>query len=177
MIMKKLFLLSVLLLIGAGCSPSTVERSMVTSETMRLTSSAFINNEKIPVKYTCDGSDVNPPLEISGVPADSQSLVLVVDDPDAPMGVWDHWLVYNIDPSITAIAENTAPDGGVQVKNGFGKTNYGGPCPPSGVHHYRFKLYALDAKLELGISSKQGLEEAMKNHLLAQTELVGLYAR
>ncbi|MBI5222236.1 MAG: YbhB/YbcL family Raf kinase inhibitor-like protein [Candidatus Magasanikbacteria bacterium] len=152
---------------------------------MQLTSPAFVNNEKIPAKYTCDGENIAPELNVSGVPVEAESLALIVDDPDAPMGAlrpgsgqaWDHWLVYNISPSSASIAENSVPDGGIQVTNSFGRKTYGGPCPPSGVHHYRFKLYALDAKLELGISSKKGLEEAMKNHLLAQTELVGLYAR
>jgi len=145
---------------------------------MKLFSSAFENNQSIPSKYTCDGQDINPPLEISGVPENAQSLVLIIDDPDAPMGTWDHWLVWNINHSLTSIGENSVPKGAVQGKNSFGKQAYGGPCPPSGVHHYHFKLYALDTKFELDSSSeKRALEFAIQDHILDQTELIGLYQR
>lgn len=145
---------------------------------MKLTSPAFGNNLPIPSKYTCDGEDINPPLEISEVPEGTQSLVLIMDDPDAPVGIWDHWVVWNINPSIISIEENSVPEGAVQGMNSFGKQPYGGPCPPSGTHHYHFKLYALDTKLELDPSSKkEDVEKAMEDHILEQAELVGLYQR
>ncbi|MDP2855727.1 MAG: YbhB/YbcL family Raf kinase inhibitor-like protein [bacterium] len=153
------------------------QKSLTFNMKIKLTSSAFENNQLIPAKYTCDGKDVNPPLRISEVPAGAQSLVLIVDDPDAPRGIWDHWIVYNINPQNTPIEENSVPEGSIQVVNSFGKKFYGGPCPPSGTHHYYFKLYALDTKLEQDISSKKELENAMENHILAQSELIGLYQR
>ena len=147
-------------------------------ENMKLTSPAFGNNQLIPKKYTCDGEDINPPLEISEVPEGAKSLVLIVDDPDAPMGTWDHWIVWNIDPATSLIEENSLPEGAVEGINSFGKQPYGGPCPPGGTHHYHFKLYALDTKLSLGASSKKrDVEKAMEGHILDWTDLVGLYQR
>lgn len=144
-------------------------------EDMKLTSPAFENNELIPKKFTCDGEDISPGLEISDIPDKTQSLALIVDDPDAPMGTWVHWVVFDI-PVITRIEQNSIP--GKQGINDFGRKNYGGPCPPSGTHRYFFKLYALDKKLELaeGIN-KQDLEEAMQRHILDKAELIGLYKR
>jgi hypothetical protein len=140
-----------------------------------ITSPAFENNKFIPTKYTCDGEDVNPPLDIKGIPEETKSLVLIIDDPDAPMGTWDHWIVWNI-PSTNKIEENTVP--GVEGLNDFRKHSYGGPCPPSGTHRYFFKVYALDTKLALGSNSrKKDVEMAMKGHILAKGELVGLYSR
>lgn len=148
------------------------------SKNMELTSSAFKNNQSIPPKYTCDGEDISPALEISNVPEETKSLVLIVDDPDAPMGKWDHWIVWNIAPSVTLIEENSVPEGATEGMNNFGKQPYGGPCPPSGTHHYHFKLYALDRQLELDSSAKKGdVEKAMEGHILDWTELIGLYQR
>jgi len=145
---------------------------------MKLSSPAFENNQTIPSKYTCDGEDISPSLEISETPEGAKSLVLIIDDPDAPMGTWDHWIVWNITPLISSIEENSIPEGAVQGTNSFGKQPYGGPCPPSGVHHYRFKLYALDTRLELNPSStKKDVEKAMEDHILDQAELIGLYQR
>ena len=142
---------------------------------LTITSPAFENNGFIPSKYTCDGNDVNPPLKIEGVPEGTQSLVLIVDDPDAPMGTWDHWIVWNI-PPLEKIEENSVP--GVEGLNDFNRHSYGGPCPPSGTHRYFFKVYALDAKLDLDSSSrKKNLERAMEGHILAKGEIVGLYSR
>jgi Raf kinase inhibitor-like YbhB/YbcL family protein len=138
-------------------------------------SPAFANNEFIPTKHTCDGKDVNPPLNIEGIPDGTQSLVLIVDDPDAPMGTWDHWIVWNIPPS-GKIEENSVP--GVEGLNDFRKHSYGGPCPPSGTHRYFFKVYALDTKLNLNANSrKNDLEKAMQGHILAKGELIGRYSR
>jgi len=144
---------------------------------MKLTSSAFEDGGDIPAKYTCDGADVSPPLQISGVPGEARSLALVMDDPDAPRGTFDHWVVWNIPPDTTVIPEGASPRG-VVGRNDFGKTAYGGPCPPSGTHTYRFKLYALDAMLELPAgSTKKDLEGAMKGHVLAEALLKGKYSR
>lgn len=145
---------------------------------MKITSPAFKNNEFIPPQYTCDGQDVNPPLAISEVPENAQSLVLIMDDPDAPAGTWVHWTVWNIDPKTTEIAENSVPPGAIEGMTDFGRSGYGGPCPPSGSHRYFFKLYALDIKLELSPEAKkEEVEKAMENHILAKAELIGLYQR
>jgi len=145
---------------------------------MRITSPAFENNAMIPSKYTCDGADINPPLEFHDVPQNASSLVLIVDDPDAPVGTWVHWIVYNINPDCRIVNENSIPSGGIQGLNDFRKYNYGGPCPPSGTHRYFFKLYALDCKLNLkGNVTKKDLEKEMEGHILAKAELIGLYKR
>ena len=143
---------------------------------MKLTSPAFEHNQMIPKKFTCQGNDVNPELNIAGIPAEAKSLVLIVDDPDAPIGTWVHWVVFNIPSATTKIKENSIP--GMQGYNDFGRNNYGGPCPPSGTHRYFFKLYALDTELDLkeGIK-KQELEKAMEGHILVKTELIGLYKK
>ncbi len=122
---------------------------------MQLTSPAFQPNQSILSKYTCDGENINPPLQISEVPEEAKSLALVVDDPDAPMGTFDHWVMWNISPETTTIEEAKVPEGAVQGKNNFGNNSYGGPCPPSGTHHYHFKVYALDTQLELDPSSEK----------------------
>ena len=114
----------------------------------KVSSSAFENNTHIPRKYTCDGADINPPLKIENVPPGARSLALIVDDPDAPGGVWVHWVAWNIDPSIAEIKENSLPKGSIQGQNDFRRQGYGGPCPPA-THRYFFKLYALDAGLRL----------------------------
>lgn len=138
-------------------------------------SPVFENNGFIPAKYTCDGDDVNPPLKIEGLPSGTQSLVLIVDDPDAPMGTWDHWIVWNIKP-LEKIEENSVP--GIEGLNSFNKHSYGGPCPPSGTHRYYFKVYALDTKLNLNPNSrKKDVEKAMEGHILAKGEIVGRYRR
>lgn len=145
---------------------------------MKIESPAFSNNQPIPAEYTCDGKDVNPPLKISEVPEETKSLVLIVDDPDAPGGTWVHWTLWNIDPKITEIPENSVPGGTVEGRTDFGKPGYGGPCPPSGIHHYHFKLYALDTMLKLNSSSKKKeVEKSMEGHILDWVELIGLYQR
>jgi len=145
---------------------------------MKIISPAFKNNQMIPQKYTCDGENINPPLQISEVPTNTQSLVLIVDDPDAPGGDWVHWLVWNINPETKIIAENELPQGAIQGRNDFGKQNYGGPCPPSGTHHYQFKIYALDISLNLPPNSrKKDLENSLQGHTLDKDTLIGLYQR
>ncbi len=142
---------------------------------MKLTSPEFENNKLIPRKFTCQGADVNPSLNIEGAPEKAQSLALVIDDPDAPMGTWVHWVVFDI-PMVSRIDENSVP--GKQGINDFGRKNYGGPCPPSGTHRYFFKIYTLDKTLGLreGIS-KEELESAMQGHILDKAELIGLYKK
>jgi len=148
----------------------------VTYMALTITSTAFENNKDFPSRYTCDGKDINPPLSIVGVPEGTQTLVLIVDDPDAPVGVWDHWVVWNIPAETTSIAEDSVP--GVQGKNSWGRNDYGGPCPPSGTHRYYFKLYALDTKLDLDTASdKKAVEAAMKGHVLEEAELMASYSK
>jgi Raf kinase inhibitor-like YbhB/YbcL family protein len=139
-------------------------------------SPAFQPNNQIPKKYSCDGGDKNPPLTIDGVPKESKSLALIVDDPDAPHGTFDHWVVWDIPPSTTKIAEHSVP--GTEGLNGARQKGFMGPCPPSGTHRYFFKVYALDTELKLGPkTTKRELEKAMENHILAKGELIGLYKR
>lgn len=140
-----------------------------------VTSSAFARNSLVPAKYTCDGDNINPPLNIEGVPKDARSLVLIVEDPDAPSGLWIHWVVWNIPPT-TSIRENSVP--GIERVTAGRMPSYSGPCPPFGTHRYFFKVYALDSRLDLGTGSqKKDVEAAMEGHVLAKGELVGLYRR
>ena len=142
-----------------------------------LKSGAFRSGDPIPAKYTCDGDGVSPPLAVDGVPEDAVSLALIVDDPDAPNKTFVHWVAYNIDPATSAFAEGQ--DVETEGANDFGNLGYGGPCPPAGSpHHYHFHLYALDSVLELerGATKKQ-VTQAMDGHVLAETELIGTYAR
>lgn len=150
---------------------------------MNLTSSAFTEGTMIPRKYTCDAEDTSPDLKWSGVPKGTQSLALICDDPDAPVGTWVHWVLFNIPADVTALpagipAEATLENGARQGKNDFRKLGYGGPCPPGGTHRYYFKLYALDTRLDLASgSSKAQLLAAMKGHILAEGQLMGKYQR
>ena len=144
---------------------------------MKLTSAAFANNGLIPSEFTCDGPDTSPPLAISEVPKNAKSLALIMDDPDAPTGVFVHWVVWNISPDTREIRKGAEPSG-VQGKTDFRKSGYGGPCPPSGIHRYFFKLYALGTLLDLPEgSSKKDVEKAMQGHIIEKAELVGTYTR
>ncbi len=147
---------------------------------MKITSNAFQNGSEIPRKYGYKNGNASPPLEISDVPPNTKSLALIMDDPDA-MGavgkIWVHWVVWNIDPSVNQIKENEVPSGSIQGKTDFGETAYGGPAPPDKEHTYIFKLYALDESLSLqNGATKAEVEEAMKNHVIAETKLEGRYA-
>jgi hypothetical protein len=145
-----------------------------TAKELTIKSPAFLNKEMIPKKYTSDGANINPPLILSHIPDETKSMVLIVEDPDAPVGIWVHWLVWNIHPS-TKINEDAIP--GVEGINAFRQHHYGGPCPPSGTHHYFFKLYALDTLLQLPQdSTKHQVERAMKDHVVGYGELIGLYS-
>lgn len=144
---------------------------------MTIGSSAFHQGGDIPAKFTCDGGDTSPPLQIIGIPSEAKSLVLIADDPDAPSGVFTHWLVWNIPPQTNSVAEGSAPKG-VHGKNDFGKSGYGAPCPPTGAHRYYFRVFALDRELALPSGAKRSqLDAAMKGHVIAQGELMGRYAR
>lgn len=162
-------------------TPTQVIEDVTYRETvtgMTISSSAFDNTGSIPAKYTCDAQDVNPPLNFGDISNEAKSLALIVDDPDAPVGVWNHWLVWNISPDVASIEENSIPERAVAGKNDFGNNNYGGPCPPSGTHRYRFKLFALDTELDIPETSKQkDVEAAIEGHILGQTTLVGTYGR
>ncbi|MGH8248345.1 MAG: YbhB/YbcL family Raf kinase inhibitor-like protein [Gammaproteobacteria bacterium] len=153
--------------------------------TMQISSSAFAHNGAIPKKYTCDGVDLSPPLSWTGVPASAKSLVLIVDDPDAPdpkapKMTWVHWVLYNLPVSATGLPEaaKQLAAGTLQGTNDWGRTGYGGPCPPIGRHRYFHKLYALDSALpDLKRPRKADLEHAMKGHVLAEAVLIGTYQR
>jgi Raf kinase inhibitor-like YbhB/YbcL family protein len=175
--MEKVFLPFFLAaLLVSGCTTQTEEVYVMGD--MKLSSPAFPDNGNIPAKFSCQGDDVSPQLDIEGVPEGAQSLVLIMDDPDAPMGTWDHWIVFNMAPTTASIAEDSVPSGAVQGRNGWGNSEYGGPCPPGGTHRYVFRLYALDATLDLGSgAAKIDVESAMQGHVLAQATLTGLYSK
>jgi Raf kinase inhibitor-like YbhB/YbcL family protein len=150
---------------------------------MKLTSRAFQHAGAIPAKYTCDGQDISPPLTWSEPPAQTQSFALIMDDPDAPMGTWVHWVLWNIPATASGLDEGlpktaALPNGARQGMTDFHRVGYGGPCPPSGTHRYFFKLYALDTTLNLPTeATKSVLEDTMRGHILAQTEFIGKYRR
>jgi Raf kinase inhibitor-like YbhB/YbcL family protein len=149
---------------------------------MKLTSSAFDHGKKIPSKYTCDGENINPPLTLSDVPSGAKSLALIMEDPDVPKnirkdGMWDHWVVFDMPPDLRKIDEGKEPPGKAGAGTS-GEKGYFGPCPPDREHRYFFKLFALDAKLDLPERcSKKGVEKAMERHILEKTELMGKYTR
>src|SRR4030042_894202 len=150
---------------------------------IKITSSAFADGGMIPPKYTCDGQDISPPLEWDAVPDGTKSIALISDDPDAPMGTWVHWVLFNLLAETGNLEENippdkTLPNGARQGTTDFKRIGYGGPCPPSGTHRYFFKIYALDTKLDLAAGAKKGeLLKAMEGHILGQGQLIGKYKR
>ncbi len=150
---------------------------------IKVTSTAFEEGEMISSKHTCDEEDISPPLAWEPIPEGTKTLALICDDPDAPMGTWVHWVLFNLPPDINELSENIPPEkelesGAKQGTNDFGRIGYGGPCPPGGTHRYYFKLYALDAMLDLEPGArKQQLLEAMEGHILAEGQLMGRYSR
>jgi Raf kinase inhibitor-like YbhB/YbcL family protein len=150
---------------------------------LKLTSNAFKEGEAIPRGYTCDGANVSPPLEWTGVPKTAKTIAIIADDPDAPSGTFVHWVLFNLPADGLGLIENTPQTetlngGGMQGKNDFEKIGYGGPCPPSGTHHYFFKFYALDSELPLKASAtKAEVEKAMEGHVVGQAQLMGTYKR
>lgn len=145
---------------------------------MKIFSTTFSENRDIPQEYTCDGDNINPPLSITDVPEEAKSLVLIVDDPDAPQGTFTHWIVFNIDPKIEEIGEDEIPKGGIEGINDTSEKGYIGPCPPVGTHHYIFHLYALDKTLDLkGSVDRADVDEAMSGYIIAEVQFTGLYSR
>ena len=150
---------------------------------LQVQSTAFNEGELIPVQYTCKGKDISPPLEWSGIPENTKSIALIADDPDAPMGTWVHWVLYDLPPTLTSLPEAIASAknpavGGTHGLTDFKRLGYGGPCPPSGTHRYYFKVYALDAKLALEAgATKAKLLKAMTDHILAQGTMMGKFSK
>lgn len=178
-------LLMVGLMVGAckgGDSDKTGEEGEV-SMTLKITSLAFEEGDMIPRQYTCDGADMSPPLSWSGIPEGTKSLALIADDPDAPSKTWVHWVLFNLPPDTAGLPEkvpsdDTLSNGARHGKTDFGRLGYGGPCPPGGTHRYFFKLYALDAILDLEVgATKARLLDAMESHILAEAQLMGKYKR
>jgi Raf kinase inhibitor-like YbhB/YbcL family protein len=169
---------------GPSPTPTPAAAPPAAPETaFELTSTAFAHEEPIPQKYTCDGQDISPPLQWSDPPQGTQSLALICDDPDAPVGTWVHWVLYNLPAEARALPEavppqGELPDGSRHGQNSWRRLDYGGPCPPSGTHRYFFKLYALDTILDLEVGEgKKQILQAMEGHILAQAELMGVYSR
>jgi len=185
-IRKQLVLLLTVLMVFsftvAACAGGGTAPQKEVEMTLSLSSAAFKEGDKIPVKYTCDGQDISPPLAWDEPPQKTQAITLIVDDPDAPSGVFTHWVLFNIPANVRQLREGVPPqeqlqNGALQGKNDFGRIGYGGPCPPRGAaHRYRFTIYALDKPLDskAGASKKQVLD-AMKGHILAQGQLTGTY--
>ncbi len=143
---------------------------------MTLTSPAFAEGEAIPLQFSCDGDDLSPELAWGGIPAGTASLVLIMDDPDAPVGTWDHWILFDIPADLSGLAQGGTA--GTDGNNSWNRTGYGGPCPPSGTHRYFFKLYAVDIMLDLPAGTAKGvLEAAIEGHILGYVELMGTYTR
>ncbi|MCL7453993.1 MAG: YbhB/YbcL family Raf kinase inhibitor-like protein [Anaerolineae bacterium] len=176
---------ALLTLLSACGTGSTAQPAPQAAIEIAVESEAFNDGATIPVQYTCDGADISPPLTWSAPPSGTESLVLIVEDPDAPGDVWTHWVAFNIPPGTHSLPEAVSPDGaategvGIQGKNCWQKIGYGGPCPPEGSEHrYFFRVYALDTILEVDAGSgKKSVQRAMEGHILAQGELMGRYAR
>lgn len=143
---------------------------------MQLTSPHWQPNQNIPAQFTCDGDDISPTLEWSDIPSTTQSFVLIVRDPDAPRQEFIHWIVKDIPANVTNVADNTVPTGGIEVRNDFGQTNWGGPCPPNGSHRYHFEIYALDVPTISGNTLLE-IDTAMFGHIVGKAELVGVFSR
>jgi Raf kinase inhibitor-like YbhB/YbcL family protein len=175
--------LLVCLTLGKLGGSSGVANAVEVEMSIVVTSTAFTEGKPIPSTYTCDGRDLSPPLAWTDPPAGTKSFALINDDPDAPMGTWVHWVVYNLPPSVRQLpeafpADKERPDGTRQGRTDFGRIGYGGPCPPSGTHRYVFTLYALDTVLSLAPgATKAAVEAAMQGHILAQAQLIGTYRR
>jgi Raf kinase inhibitor-like YbhB/YbcL family protein len=173
------WLLAVLLVMQGSMLPTgALGKEVRKMEKLTVTSAAFAEGAAIAAKYTCDGEDVSPPLAIGATPAGTRSLALIMDDPDAPVGIWVHWVAWNIPAQTREIPENGMPAGSQQGRNDWKRNDYGGPCPPSGTHRYFFKLYALDTTLALPTAAnKADLERAMQGHVLAGGQLMGTYKK
>lgn len=167
--------------LAAACASPTAGPATVGNDEMRVSSPAFTEGGSIPPRFTCDGADVSPPLTIEGIPSEALALALVFDDPDAPAGTWDHWVVFDV-PVTPAIQEVAIPEGAGEVGrsglNSWGRTGYGGPCPPRGSHRYVFAVYAVDTTLGLPDGATSGeVRAALAGHILAEAALSGTYRR
>jgi len=186
-VLRTLLIMMALAITVCGCErrtePGEVSEERSQYMAISISSSAFQEGGTIPAKYTCDGQDISPPLQWAAVPDGAESLALICDDPDAPMGTWVHWVMWNISPTIQGLPENVPPspelpDGSRQGISDFRNPGYGGPCPPSGTHRYYFKIYALRTVLDLPNSTrKPDLLKAMEGHILAEGQLMGTYSR
>ncbi len=178
-IRHRLFALLLGLVCVAGCSDDeSTEAGADAPDLITVTSSAFRDGQAVPLRFTCDGDETSPPLQWSGVPGDAKALALVVDDPDAPDGIFVHWVALDIPVDVSSVAAGEAPRGSVQAVNSAGDPSYAGPCPPSGTHHYRFTVYALSART--GLEDGAGREEALAavdEHAIGRGTLVGTFGR
>jgi hypothetical protein len=180
---KKYYIMFMLFISLCGVGQNSIAQKGDEKMTITITSGAFKEGQMIPAKYTCDGEDVSPPLKWEPVPKGTKSFALISDDPDTPIGIWIHWVMWNIPADANELAENIQPvkelpDGSRQGVNDSREYGYGGPCPPRGVHRYYFKIYALDTMLDLpDETTKQKLLDAMKGHILAEGSLMGKYQR
>ena len=182
-------ILSSLALLGCSSGPKPLppeppaKQSPDRKSEIKVTSAAFNEGQPIPRQYTCDGVNVSPPLEWSGVPKATKTIAIIADDPDAPSGTWVHWVLYNLPADNIGFVENVPATenlkvGGFQGKNDFEKIGYGGPCPPSGTHRYFFKIYAVDSELDLKAGATRAeLEKALQGHIVSQGQLMGTYSR
>lgn len=184
MMCKHVLSIAAALLLVTSCSERRPHEAAAAVQTkapsngMTITSPAFAVNQEIPRKYGCSGTNTSPPLSFAGAPAGAKSLALIVEDPDAPGGLFTHWVVWNIPTTTTTVAEGQPPAGGTEGKSSYGKAGWGPPCPPDGGHRYIFDLFAIDAELTLPPSTgREELLSAMKGHVLAQAALTGRYRR
>jgi len=167
----------------ATSNPPGAQPGQSATPRVKLASSAFNEGQPIPRQYTCDGINISPPLEWSGLPKSAKTIAIIADDPDAPAGTWVHWVIYNLPADTMGMVENLpatedVKGGGLQGKNDFEKLGYGGPCPPSGTHRYFFKIYALDGELSLKAgATKSEVEKASEGHIVGQAQLMGTYRR
>jgi len=176
--MRRIFILFALLFCVLMLFTLVKNKNKVYNIKMKIESDAFLNNAPIPAKYTCEGENVNPRIMISGVPADAKSLVLIMDDPDAPRGTFLHWILWDIPPEVNDISEASTPAGATVGENGAGNNSYIGPCPPNGTHRYYFRLFALNKMLELPRSTERTkIEEAMNGHIISEAKLMGTYIK
>ncbi|HRV07828.1 MAG TPA: YbhB/YbcL family Raf kinase inhibitor-like protein [Acidobacteriota bacterium] len=181
--LKSPLIVTAWLLVSAPVMGACEQRQGGGDMSLYIKSSAFGHGEAIPARYTCDGEDVSPPLTWGEIPSGAKTLALIMDDPDAPVGTWDHWILYNIPVNLEGLPENypavgETPNGTRSGRNSWGRLGYGGPCPPSGTHRYFFRLYALDRKLDLAPGATSGqVRAAMSGSILAEAELYGTYRR
>ena len=176
---------AMLFVVGSGKKNDETVKQITGGKKMeiKVTSTAFKHGGMIPAEYTCDGANVSPALKWDSAPEGTKTIALISDDPDAPMGTWVHWVLYNLPPEKRELPENfpedeTLPDGTRQGMTDFGKAGYGGPCPPSGTHRYYFKIYALDSMIDSAtVLDKKALLEKMKGHILAEGQLMGRYKK